>query len=143
MHSALIRGFKVYERLDRNSPLMTSVAMCIYLQRQKKDRDGQESKQNEATENMLPHQYRSNNHRTRRDNEYLAVQSQNKDTPLAPIKLHKTFINWNKGGKGSSQLMLFSVYLIKALTVLLNAPNDSFLKLKDYCTDKKQKKKHM
>lgn len=29
----------------------------------------------------------------------LAVQ--NKDTPLAPIKLHKTLINWNKRDKGS------------------------------------------
>lgn len=52
MCSALTRGFKVHERLDRNSPLMTLAAMCIYLQRQKRDRDGQESKQNEATEQI-------------------------------------------------------------------------------------------
>lgn len=31
---------------------MTLAAMCIYLQRQKRDRDGQESKQNEATEQI-------------------------------------------------------------------------------------------
>lgn len=32
----------------------------------------------------------------------LAVHSQNQNTPLAPIKLHQTLINWNKEGKYSS-----------------------------------------
>lgn len=39
----VVCNFKLEEMLARNSPLMTSVVMCIYLQRQKKDRDNQES----------------------------------------------------------------------------------------------------
>lgn len=33
---------------------MTLAAMCIYLQRQKRDSDSQESKQHEATEQRAP-----------------------------------------------------------------------------------------
>lgn len=35
----------------------------------------------------------------------LAVQ--NKDTPLAPINLHETLINWNKRDKGSWTVAFF------------------------------------
>lgn len=46
----MVDGFKLEETLAWNSPLVMLAVMCMYLQRQKKDRDGQHSKQDVAME---------------------------------------------------------------------------------------------